>query len=135
MSGIAALAAVAAQTILTAQTVAALARALASVLPQSPVQQHQQAALSPVKVAPQPTIICMSGSPGSGVISLLVGVRSGTNIVRVRAPGSSAGPVAPGQHIKVVGAGGQIHIIKSQPTGSMSGIAALAAVPPSWERS
>ena len=47
--------------------------------------------------------------------------------MRVRAPGSSAGPVAAGQHIKVVGAGGQTYIIKSQPTGGMSGIAALAA--------
>ena len=49
----------------------------------------------------------------------------------MRAPASGAGGVSTatlpsGQQIKVVGAGGQTHIIKSQ-TGGMSGIAALAA--------
>merc|ERR1719325_17266 len=66
-----------------------------------------------------------------GTISLPAGVRPGTNIVRVRAPASGSGTVSTatlpsGQQIKVVGAGGQTHIIKSQ-TGGMSGIAALAA--------
>ena len=63
-------------------------------------------------------------------ISLPAGVRPGTNIVRVRAPGpavSGATALAGGQQIKVVGAAGQTHIIKSQAAGSMSGIAALAA--------
>ena len=62
---------------------------------------------------------------GPQSISLPAGVRPGTNIVRVRAPGPvvSAG----GQQIKVVGAAGQTHIIKSQTAGNMSGIAALAA--------
>ena len=68
-------------------------------------------------------------APGS--IALPAGVRPGTNIVRVRAPASGSGTVSTatlpsGQQIKVVGAGGQTHIIKSQ-TGGMSGIAALAA--------
>ena len=61
-------------------------------------------------------------APGS-TIALPAGVRP-TNIVRVRAPNAAA--LAGGQQIKVVGAGGQTHIIKSQP-GNMTGIAALAA--------
>jgi len=103
--------------------------------PQSPVQIASN--VSPVKAAPQPTIIRMSSPVGHGqamapgTISLPAGVRPGTNIVRVRAPASGAGTVSTatlpsGQQIKVVGAGGQTHIIKSQ-TGGMSGIAALAA--------
>ena len=104
----------------------------APVLPQSPVQIKSQ---SPIKSAAQPTIIRMS-SPSSPMavsgssISLPAGVRPGTNIVRVRAPGpavSGATALAGGQQIKVVGAAGQTHIIKSQAAGSMSGIAALAA--------
>jgi len=101
------------------------------VFPQSPVQIASN--ISPVKAAPQPTIIRMSSPVGQapGTISLPAGVRPGTNIVRVRAPASGAGSVSTatlpsGQQIKVVGAGGQTHIIKSQ-TGGMSGIAALAA--------
>ena len=63
-------------------------------------------------------------APGTGVMP-------GTNIVRVRAPASGTGSVSiatlpSGQQIKVVGAGGQTHFIKSQ-TGGMSGISALAA--------
>merc|ERR1719450_947717 len=99
--------------------------------PQSPVQIASN--VSPVKAAPQPTIIRMSSPVGQapGSIALPAGVRPGTNIVRVRAPASGAGTVSTatlpsGQQIKVVGAGGQTHIIKSQ-TGGMSGIAALAA--------
>merc|ERR1719278_2398124 len=71
-------------------------------------------------------------SPAPGAtpqLSLPAGVRPGANIVRVRAPGGQAGSTATlpsGQQIKVVGAGGQTHIIKSQ-AGGMSGIAALAA--------
>merc|ERR1719187_980937 len=62
-------------------------------------------------------------------LSLPAGVRPGANIVR--APGVGGAPantatLPTGQQIKVVGAGGQTHIIKSQP-GGMSGIAALAA--------
>ena len=91
-------------------------------LPQSPVQITTN--ISPVK-SNQPTFIRMSSpaTPSSGAITLPPGVRPGTNIVRVRAP---AGGGVGGQQIKVVGAGGQTHIIKSQP-GNMSGIAALAA--------
>ena len=91
-------------------------------MPQSPVQISTN--ISPVK-SNQPTFIRMSSpaTPSSGAISLPAGVRPGTNIVRVRAP--SVGGVG-GQQIKVVGAGGQTHIIKSQ-SGNMSGIAALAA--------
>ena len=96
----------------------------AAVLPQSPVQISTN--ISPVKTS-QPTFIRMSSpspqSPGS--ISLPPGVRPGTNIVRVRAPTAGSASIG-GQQIKVVGAGGQTHIIKSQ-TGNMSGIAALAA--------
>jgi len=100
--------------------------------PQSPVQIASN--VSPVKAAPQPTIIRMSSPVGQapGTISLPAGVRPGTNIVRVRAPAPAAtGSVSTatlpsGQQIKVVGAGGQTHIIKSQ-GGGMSGIAALAA--------
>jgi len=99
--------------------------------PQSPVQIASN--VSPVKAAPQPTIIRMSSPVGQapGSIALPAGVRPGTNIVRVRAPASGSGTVSTatlpsGQQIKVVGAGGQTHIIKSQ-TGGMSGIAALAA--------
>merc|ERR1740137_452989 len=103
----------------------------APMFPQSPVQITSN--ISPVKVAPQPTIIRMSSPVGQapGTISLPAGVRPGTNIVRVRAPAPGAGIMSTatlpsGQQIKVVGAGGQTHIIKSQ-TGGMSGIAALAA--------
>jgi len=85
---------------------------------------------SPVKAAPQPTIIRMSSPAGAAPqLSLPAGVRPGANIVRVRAPGGQGGSTATlpsGQQIKVVGAGGQTHIIKSQ-AGGMSGIAALAA--------
>merc|ERR1719278_1735769 len=76
-------------------------------------------------------------SPAPGAtpqLSLPAGVRPGANIVRVRAPGGQAGSTATlpsGQQIKVVGAGGQTHIIKSgaqlTSSGGMSGIAALAA--------
>ena len=105
----------------------------APMLPQSPVQ-IAKSNISPMKVAPQPTIIRMS-SPNSSMsgsgstIALPPGVRPGTNIVRVRAPGSASGAtaLAGGQQIKVVGAAGQTHIIKSQAAGNMSGIAALAA--------
>jgi host cell factor len=125
-------------------------------------QQQQQAIaniISPVKVssAPamaQPTIIRMASPvggpvPASGSISLPAGIRPAggvatTNIVRVRAP-AQGGPLMGQQQIKVVGAGGQTHIIKTAPPGSvvigssgivsgqqqagtnMSGIAALAA--------
>merc|ERR1719209_1643242 len=85
---------------------------------------------SPVKAAPQPTIIRMSSPAGAAPqLSLPAGVRPGANIVRVRAPGgqgASTATLPSGQQIKVVGAGGQTHIIKSQ-AGGMSGIAALAA--------
>ena len=87
-------------------------------LPQSPVQISTN--ISPVK-ANQPTFIRMS-SPATPSVGA---IRPGTNIVRVRAPAGGVGGVG-GQQIKVVGAGGQTHIIKSQP-GNMSGIAALAA--------
>ena len=121
-------------------------------------QQQQQAIaniISPVKVsnAPtalsQPTIIRMAspvtGVPASGSITLPAGLRPGmaTNIVRVRAPAQGPGgpttAVMGQQQIKVVGAGGQTHIIKTAPQGmvsgqqqqaggtNMSGIAALAA--------
>merc|ERR1719270_1158927 len=85
---------------------------------------------SPVKASPQPTIIRMSSPAGEAPqLSLPAGVRPGANIVRVRAPGgqgASTATLPSGQQIKVVGAGGQTHIIKSQ-AGGMSGIAALAA--------
>ena len=91
--------------------------------PQSPVQIASN--VSPVKAAPQPTTIRMSSPVGQapGSIALPAGVRP--------APASGSGTVSTatlpsGQQIKVVGAGGQTHIIKSQ-TGGMSGIAALAA--------
>jgi len=103
------------------------------VFPQSPVQIASN--VSPVKAAaPQPTIIRMTSPVGQapGTISLPPGVRPGTNIVRVRPPASVAGgavstaTLPTGQQIKVVGAGGQTHIIKSQ-TGGMSGMSALVA--------
>ena len=108
----------------------------AAALPQSPVQIKTN--ISPIKAAAQPTIIRMS-SPSSpmsagSTIALPAGVRPGTNIVRVRAPGPATGQpgqpaqLAGGQQIKVVGAAGQTHIIKSAASaGNMSGIAALAA--------
>ena len=95
----------------------------APALPQSPVQISSN--ISPVKSS-QPTFIRMSSpAPQSpGAITLPAGVRPGTNIVRVRAP--TAGATLGGQQIKLLGAGGQTHIIKSQ-SGNMTGIAALAA--------
>ncbi len=62
----------------------------------------------------QHTIIRMSSPVTQGSISLptaVAGVRPVTNIVRVRAPASAGLPA--GQQIKVVGASGQTHIIKS----------------------
>jgi len=98
------------------------------VLPQSPVQIKSN--ISPIKAASQPTIIRMSSPgpmPAGSTIALPAGVRP-ANIVKVRPPmtGTSAATLAGGQQIKVVGAQGQTHIIKSQ-QGSMTGIAALAA--------
>ena len=99
-------------------------------LPQSPVQIKN---VSPIKAAAggvgqQPTIIRMSSPQQISGVGLPVGVRPGTNIVRVRAPGPGAAPaqVMPGQQIKVLNTQGQTHIIKSQ-AGGMGGIAALAA--------
>ena len=118
------------------------AAAAASPLPTAPLQLPspqpapsplpQPALSSPVRPQQQPTIIRVSspaGMPQQGGIALPAGVRPGANIVRVRAPsaGQVGGATLPsGQQIKVVGAGGQTHIIKSQ-AGGMSGIAALAA--------
>ena len=91
----------------------------------------QPALTSPLKLQQpqQPTIIRMSSPAGGAPMALPQGgVRPTANIVRVRAPGGQAGTATlpSGQQIKVVGAGGQTHIIKSQ-AGGMSGIAALAA--------
>ena len=91
----------------------------APMFPQYPVQIAPN--VSPVKAAPQPTIIRMSSPVGQapGTISLPAGVRPCTNIACVRARVSGAGTVSTatlpsGKQIKVVGAGGQTHIIKSQ---------------------
>jgi host cell factor len=97
-------------------------------------QQQQQAIaniMSPVKPAAptmsQPTIIRMSsspvGAPAGSSIALPGGLRAGaTNIVRVRAPAQGGGaPLMTQQQIKVMGAGGQTHIIKAAPGGGASG--------------
>ncbi len=99
-------------------------------------QQHQQQQaianiMSPVKAAAptmsQPTIIRMSsspvGAPAGSSIALPGGLRAGaTNIVRVRAPAQGGGaPLMTQQQIKVMGAGGQTHIIKAAPGGGASG--------------
>ncbi len=97
-------------------------------------QQQQQAIaniMSPVKAAAptmsQPTIIRMSsspvGAPAGNSITLPGGLRAGaTNIVRVRAPAQGGGaPLMTQQQIKVMGAGGQTHIIKAAPGGAASG--------------
>ena len=109
-----------------------LTQAVNSIVPPQPAVPNL---VSPVKSAPQPTIIRMSSPMVSqGTISLpsgIAGVRPVTNIVRVRAPSSGTATLAAGQQIKVVGATGQTHIIKSAAaagqTGGMTGIAALAA--------
>ena len=95
----------------------------------SPNQSSIPSVVSPVKSIPgatvnltgaglggpqQHTIIRMSSPVTQGSISLptaVAGVRPVTNIVRVRAPASTGLPA--GQQIKVVGASGQTHIIKS----------------------
>ena len=97
----------------------------------APPQPLPPALTSPLKAQQpqQPTIIRMSSPAGGAPVALPQGgVRPTANIVRVRAPGGQAGTATlpSGQQIKVVGAGGQTHIIKSQ-AGGMSGIAALAA--------
>ncbi len=96
-------------------------------------QQQQQAIaniMSPVKAAAptmsQPTIIRMSsspvGAPAGSSIALPGGLRAGaTNIVRVRAPAQGGAPLMTQQQIKVMGAGGQTHIIKAAPGGGASG--------------
>lgn len=95
-------------------------------------QQGIPSLVSPVKSVQQPTIIRMSSPMVSQVAMSLpsgvAGVRPVTNIVRVRAPSAGSAALVPGQQIKVVGASGQTHIIKSAPgQGGMTGIAALAA--------
>ncbi len=132
---------------------------------QQGIQLSSSANLSPVKVqqqGAQPTIIRMSspvvgGGAGaqavSGAITLPRGAAAAAataagNVMRVRGPPTVGASTPPGPaHIKVVGAGGQTHIIKSVAGGlpmttvnvvqsaaggvvtttSMSGIAALAA--------
>ncbi len=109
-------------------------QAIANII--SPVKVPASAA-APLTLQQQPTIIRMASPvvvPASGSISLPAGIRPGgvassgmttTNIVRVRAPAQGVGPagtaIAMGQQqqIKVVGAGGQTHIIKTAPPGSM----------------
>jgi len=127
-------------------------QAVNSITPQLPALQQQQPQAIPNIVSPvkavlpppqpqQPTIIRMS-SPvvPQGSLSFptgVAGVRPVTNIVRVRAPApGNTATLSSGQQIKVVGAAGQTHIIKSggvggvvpaSGAGGMTGIAALAA--------
>ena len=86
--------------------------------------------VSPIKSLPQPTIIRMSSPMVSqGQISMPTSVQGVRPVIRMRAPSAGTTTLAGGQQIKVVGATGQTHIIKSAAgqSGGMTGIAALAA--------